>query len=305
MAWWGDSSFDRLAIVGLGQIGASVGLAARRASLASRVTGYDTCPTTADIALDMGAVTDVAPAPDLAGALARADLVVLAAPVGQIMRLIPEVAALLPPRAVLTDVGSTKAPIVDLMERALGPGGRFAGGHPMAGAEQSGPSAAREDLFDGCRWALCPGPGTRGEVIHSLRHVVSALGARPVVMDARCHDREVALTSHLPYITAAALCLALADAGNGRPPSLCGGSLRDCTRVAASDPVMAGDYCFANRVPLAAGVGAMISKLEALRDALEHDDEAALYAALSRANQYRASVSGGFPASPATREGCR
>lgn len=296
MAWWGDSELDRLAIIGLGQIGASVGLAARRARLASRIHGYDIDPEAAATALQVGAVTEVAG--DLEQALARADLVVLAAPVGEITRLIPEIVPWLPPRAVLTDVGSTKAPVVDAMENSMGKAGRYVGGHPMAGAEQSGPSAARADLFDGCRWVLCPGPHTRGDVLHSLRCVVSALGGKPVMMDAGKHDREVALTSHLPYITAAALCLTLAEAGNGKPPSLCGGSLRDCTRVAASDPVMAGDYCYANRGFLAAGVGAIIDKLGALRDVLEGQDEAALHLALSRARDYRASVSGAFPPSP-------
>ncbi len=294
MAWWGDSGCDRLAVIGLGQIGASVGLAALRASLASRVTGYDIDAHSAAAALAAGAVTDVAAS--LAAAVAKADLVILAAPVRQIVAMIPEVAQSLPPRAVLTDVGSTKSPVLEAMEQALGGSGRYAGGHPLAGHEQAGPSAARVDMFDGCRWVICPGPGTRGDVVHSLRCVVSALGARPVIMDAGEHDRQVALTSHLPYITAAALCLAIAEGRGESRPTLCGDSLRDCTRVAASDPSMAGDYCLANRGPLAAGIDTMIAKLEYLRHALVAADEAPLHAALCRAREYRASISGNLPA---------
>jgi prephenate dehydrogenase len=296
VAWWGDSGFDRLAIIGLGQIGASVGLAARRVTCAERVIGYDVDPAAAAAALAMGAVTELAD--DLAGAVAGADLVVLAAPVSQTIRLVPDVVKLLPPRAVLTDVGSTKGPVVKAMEEACGSSGRFAGGHPMAGTEAQGPSAARADMFDGCRWVLCPGLHTRGDVVHSLRCFVSALGGRPVVMDAWAHDRQVAWTSHLPYITAAALCLALAEGTNGNRPSLCGGSLRDGTRVAASNPAMAGDYCMANRGPLSDGLAMMIAKLEGLRDALAAADEPRLLESLALARDFRASVSDILPPAP-------
>ncbi len=221
----------RLAIVGTGLIGASVGLAAKRAG-ASRVVGYDADPAMLEAAVARGALDDGAAS--LAGTLADAELAVVAVPVAELARQVEAVLAAAPDECTVTDVGSTKQPVCESAGRSA----RFVGGHPVCGSEARGAEHASPELFDGATWFLTPLPHTdpaRYRVVHGF---VSALGGLPVAVDPRAHDRLVALTSHLPHALANLL---VNQAGRARidghePLQAAGGSLRDMTRVAGANP---------------------------------------------------------------------
>src|SRR3954471_14999332 len=183
---------ERLGIAGTGLIGASIGLAARRAGVGA-VLGYDAQGGTAEVARERGAVDEVV---SEAAELASADLVVVAAPV----TAVPEVvgALLATGDATVTDVGSTKSAVVSSVPDAA----RFVGGHPVTGSEARGPEHATAELFDGATWFLTPSAQTDPERYRLVHGFVSSLGATPVAIDPEAHDRLVALTSHLPHALA-------------------------------------------------------------------------------------------------------
>jgi prephenate dehydrogenase len=220
----------RLAVIGTGLIGASVGLAAKRAG--ATVSGFDDDEATAELALERGAVDEVKPT--LAEALGGAELAVVAVPVGRLAAQVRTVLEASADDCTVTDVGSTKTAVC---EAAAG-SPRFIGGHPVCGSEARGPAHATADLFEGATWFLSPLPHsdpTRYRLVHGF---VGDLGAVPVAIDPGAHDRLVALTSHLPHVLANVL---VNHAGATRidghePLSSAGGSLRDMTRVAGANP---------------------------------------------------------------------
>src|SRR6185436_12291750 len=231
----------RLAVVGTGLMGASVGLAAKRAGV-DWVGGHDADEGSAEVALDRGAVDEIGP---LDGLLAEADLAVVAAPVTVLPGLVEEVIATAPSHCTVTDVGSTKDWSARFPER-------FVGGHPVCGREARGPAHATADLFDGATWFLTPTAGTDPERYRTVHGFVASLGAVPVAIDPEAHDRLVALTSHLPHALANLL---LNQAGTSRveghePLASAGGSLRDMTRVAGANPRIWVDIFLDNAEPL-------------------------------------------------------
>src|SRR5918911_1660472 len=222
---------NRLAIVGTGLIGASVGLAAKRAGV-TKVDGFDPDPGALEQAAERGAVDT--PAPSLGEAVAEAELAVVAAPVAELPAQVARVLDAAPERCTVTDVGSTKGPVCAAAAGAA----RFIGGHPVAGSEAHGPEHARAELFDGATWFLTPVAATDPQRYRALHGFVSSLGAVPVAVDPAAHDRLLALTSHLPHALANVL---LNQAGGTRveghePLAAAGGSFRDMTRVAGANP---------------------------------------------------------------------
>jgi len=228
----------RVAIVGLGQIGASIGLALGRSGGWRRV-GFDRSARVTRAALERGAVDEAATS--LAGACRDADLAVLAVPVDALPALIAAAARALPRGAALLDTGSARAGLTPALAAAARAGVRACGGHPIAGGEGRGLAAARADLFAGAPFALLPaGRGTPAAV----RALVHALGARALVVSPGEHDAALARTSHLPYVLACALRRVGASASRRR---LAGPGFASATRLAASDPRMARAYVRANR----------------------------------------------------------
>jgi prephenate dehydrogenase len=220
----------RLGIIGTGLIGASVGLAAKRAGV-ERVTGYDFYENVREAAKERGAI-DVAHIVDDEVLADDNDLVVVAVPVLALRTTLSNILQGDWDRTI-TDVGSTKA---NLAEASRDP--RFVGGHPVTGSEARGPEHATADLFDGATWFLTPTTHTDPKRYRLVHGFVSALGATPVAIDPQAHDRLVALTSHLPHALANLL---VNQAGAGRveghdPLAAAGGSLRDMTRVAGANP---------------------------------------------------------------------
>ncbi|MES2462624.1 MAG: prephenate dehydrogenase/arogenate dehydrogenase family protein [Armatimonadota bacterium] len=267
----------RVAIVGVGLIGGSLGMALRERRLASSVIGIGRNPETLQKAVRLGAIDEAAT--DLADGIKDADLIVLATPIGQILADMERLSTLLSTNAVVTDVGSTKGEIARAGDRLM-PRGAFVPGHPMAGSERSGVEAARADLFIEATWALTPTTSTEKEALQRVRHLAQAVGARTILLDPDAHDRAVAVTSHLPHVLAYALAT-LAEAESETNPhlfDLAAGSFASATRVAASSPELWRDIALSNRDALLQSVRAYRVSLAETEDALERGDADALLA---------------------------
>lgn len=269
--------FDTVAIVGVGLIGGSLGMALRRRGLARRVIGIVRRDATLAEALSVGALDAGSLDP---ATVAPADLVVLAAPVLSVPPLVKLLAPYLRPGALVTDVGSTKATLLADTAALLPPGVELVGGHPMAGSERDGVLAGREDLFEGAVWVVTPTDRCRPESVARLEELVRRLGARPVTLEPAPHDEAVARISHLPHVAAAAMASAAADSGVPAETLalLVAGGFRDTTRIAASSPVMWRDICLTNRDEVLAGMTDLECRLTGFRTALEAADPEALLA---------------------------
>jgi prephenate dehydrogenase len=271
----------RLAIVGTGLIGASAGLAARRAGL-GEVAGWDEDPGALEVAAERGAVE---PAGSLGDALSKAELVFVAAPVAVLPTLVRDVLGSAPATCTVTDAGSTKSSVC----AAVGDDPRFVGGHPICGAETHGPARATPDLFEGATWFLTPIATTEPERYRAAHSLVAALGARPVAIDPDAHDRLVAVTSHLPHALANVL---LNQAGASRvdghePLAAAGGALRDMTRIAGANPRIWVDIFLENRAALAASLAEHRRRLEQLEAALAEGDAGFLARWIGEASGHR------------------
>lgn len=261
-----------VAVVGLGQIGASIGRALVRRRACRRVIGVSRKPSTLRAARRLRAAHVVTR--DVAAACAAADLVILAAPVRTILRLIPAAARTLRPGSLLLDVGSTKGAVLRVAARACRRRGiDFVGGHPMAGGTGSGPESSSPRLFQGRPFVLAPPPGAR--VPAQALALVRALGAYPVVLSASAHDAAVARVSHLPHLLALSL-MQEAAAGRGPALRLAAGSFRSATRVAASDPELVLDILLTNRRAIGGAADRFIGRLRRVARAVRGGNEAAL-----------------------------
>lgn len=268
----------RLAVLGLGLIGGSVALAARRrhaGALEIHVTGYDPDGQTVATALSIGAIDSAAAS--VAEAVAGADVVVAATPVGVLPRIIRAALLDAPAGCVVTDVGSTKRAPLEGLEQEL-QSGRLIGGHPLAGAERGGIERASATLFEGACWCLTPAPaGGWDERRRTLLSLVERLGAHPVEISPERHDRTLALVSHLPHVIANVLAIAAAAE---REPSLrlaaAGPSFRDATRVAGASSAIWTDIYLANADMLIDAIDATVESLRQVRAALRDGDAAAI-----------------------------
>jgi prephenate dehydrogenase len=257
----------RLAVLGVGLIGGSIGLAARR-RLGAEVAGFDPDRATIERAVELGAI-DHAP-PSVAEAVAGADAVFCAAPVGALSDLAGAALDAGAAETVVSDVGSTKR---ELIER-VGESDRFIGGHPLAGAETSGVENAREDLFDGARWYLTPTEHSSGMLYDRLQRIVADLGARPQAIGAAEHDRLMATLSHLPHVLANALAEQAAEnlgGGTDRLPEV-GPSFRDTTRVAGANPGIWADIFSTNSEAVAAEIDGVVERLREAAELIRSGD---------------------------------
>lgn len=255
-----DPPFNTISIVGLGLIGGSIALAVRERWPAIRIAGVDRKAVLAH-ALGSGAVDRAA---DSAADVSNADLIVLAAPVRQNLKLLSEVVQRLPASSVVTDVGSTKRDIVDTAA-ALGCAGSFVGGHPIGGAEHGGFGFARPDLFKHRPWIFTPVNGTPASALERLFTFAQSLGARPSSMDATSHDRVMAFLSHLPQLTASALMEVIGGSAGENALRLAGRGLVDTTRLASSPPETWRDVCATNADAVGEALDVLIARLTELR----------------------------------------
>jgi prephenate dehydrogenase len=274
----------RLAIIGTGLLGTSVGLAARKAGV-PEIVGVDPDRHELRTALERAALTTGAASVEEAAD--GADLVVAATPV----RLLAEVlrrAHRANPDAVLSDVGSTKAHLLVELGRSSTDLGRVVPGHPMAGSEERGAHAARAELFTGAAWVLTPPAQVDHGVLRRMTGFVRALGARPLILDPELHDQVAAFASHLPQLAATALMGAVAEVQAPEAlRSLVAGGFRDTTRVAASDPDLWVDICATNGPPIVAALDTLAQRLQALRALVAAGDRAGLREVLADARSAR------------------
>jgi prephenate dehydrogenase len=272
----------RLAIVGTGLIGASVGLAAKRAD-DTHIVGYDPEHESLHEAAERGAIDEAAGGVD--DAVAGADLTVVATPVTQLPAQVAAVLAACGSDCTVTDVGSTKSAVA----AAARDDPRFIGGHPVAGSEAHGAAHARAELFDGATWFLTPVASTDATRYRFVHGFVSSLGAVPVAVDPEAHDRLLALTSHLPHALANLL---LNQVGGRRieghePLDAAGGSLRDMTRVAGANPRVWVDIFLENADALRDTLAEHRSRVEQLETALARGDAGFLARWIGEARQNR------------------
>lgn len=278
---------EHLVVVGVGLIGGSFALDLKQHGLVARVTGIGRSRDNLETAREMGLIDQISD--DLASTASSADLILLASPVGAMPALLASLAPVLPPQAIVSDVGSTKQDVIAAARAALGPRiGQFVPGHPIAGAETSGASAARAGLYVDKPLILTPLPENRAGDIVTIESLWSACGARVARMDAQLHDQIFAAVSHLPHL----LAFALMDELASRPLAdayfrYAGGGLRDATRIAGSHPEMWRDITLANRDALLDELDALGHKLKSVRALVAAKDGAALEQVFSRARQAR------------------
>ncbi len=264
----------RIAVIGVGLIGGSIGLAAR-GRLDAEVAGFDPEPANLERGLELGALSMAAGSAD--EAVGGAELVFCAAPVRALPEVVAAALAASGDDTVVTDVGSTKRELVaGLIEHPEAE--RFIGGHPLAGAETAGVEHARADLFEGARWYLTPGANAGGMHYDRLQRMVADLGARPQAVDAESHDRVMATVSHLPHVIANVL-VAQAQAALSeeaeRLPQV-GPSFRDTTRVAGANPAIWTDIFAANGAAVADEIDRVVERLREAARLLRTGDPVAL-----------------------------
>jgi prephenate dehydrogenase len=282
----------RFALVGTGLIGGSIGLALRKAGDA--VVGFDTDPLHADDALRRGAVGTVVGT--IGEAVASADVTVVAVPVGQVAHAV--IAALDAGAALVIDVGSVKAPVVEVVERERPEAAeRFVGSHPMAGSEQEGLDGADADLFVGATWVLTPTSRTDPAAFATVRALVTSLGAEAVAVTPELHDTLVAVVSHVPQLAASTL-MNVASARSDEHRillRLAAGGFRDMTRIASSHPAIWPDICLANRDAIVHALDGYLDELARVRAVVAEGARGELLELLETARAARRNLPVGLP----------
>ncbi|HMO59667.1 MAG TPA: prephenate dehydrogenase/arogenate dehydrogenase family protein [Roseiflexaceae bacterium] len=282
----------QITIVGMGLIGTSIGMALRSAAEGQSplgkitVTGYDSqARHTADargrLAIDREART-------IEEAIRGAQLVIIATPVQAVEAILRQIAPLLAPGTVVTDVASTKAQVIEWARTILPTTVDFIGGHPMAGREKSGPSAASPDLFQNAIYCITMAPQARPESLALIERMIDQIGAKLYLIDAAEHDAYVAGVSHLPFLLAAVL----ADVASRSPAwkemmPLAASGFRDMTRLASGDAAMHRDICMTNREALTRWINEAITRLVDVREQLADQDESALLTFFEQAHGAR------------------
>lgn len=277
----------RVAIIGLGLIGGSIGLALKRTGLReTELVGYVRSPEAADKALRLAVVDRVEQ--DLRAAVDEADIVILATPVMAIKEILAQIGPHLPPGCLVTDTASTKAKVMQWAEEYLPPTVDFIGGHPMAGKEFSGIEAAEASLFEGCIYCLVPGQNPSSASIQRIVDLVRELGANHLLITASEHDNSVAGISHLPLILSSALVTTTTDSPSwSKVSKLAATGYRDLTRLASQHPRMNRDICTTNGENITAWIDEFIKELRRFRQLIADDNEEEIEQAFIQARQAR------------------
>jgi prephenate dehydrogenase len=274
--------YDTVAIVGVGLIGGSIGLALRERRLARTIIGVGRRQASLDVARQVGAIDQGVTS--LSTGVAEAQFIIVATPVDTIAEKVIQAAAACPAASLITDAGSTKESIVTAVDAGLASrrsGPRFVGSHPLAGDHRTGSEHARADLFDGRAVVVTRRVHTRPAAVTEATGFWESLGAKVITMSPAAHDEGLALTSHLPHLLAAAL--AAATPTNLLP--LAAGSWRDTTRVAGSDPKLWQPIFAANRDRVLEALDRFSQVLAGVRENLEQTDYESLSLVLEKAAQ--------------------
>ena len=282
--------YPRVALIGLGLIAGSMAHAMRAGGLAGEIVGHAKSAETRAIAkgLFCDRVCDTA-----AEAVQGADLIVLAVPVGAMGEIAAEIAPHLKPGAVVTDVGSVKAAVVEAVAPHLPPAVHFIPGHPMAGTEYSGPRSGFAALFQNRWWLLTPLEGTDPAALAQLRKFLEAIGAKVDTMDVAHHDLVVAVVSHAPHLIAYTM-VGVADhmrrVSQSEIIQYSAAGFRDFTRIAASDPTMWRDVFLTNKDAVLDILGRFTEELFVLQRAIRMGDGEQLHAYFTRTRAIRRGI---------------
>lgn len=272
----------RMAVVGVGLVGGSLALAARRRGLVREVVGCGRSAANLDVAMERDLVDRVST--DLAAAVRDADLIVLATPVATCGPLAGEIARVAPSHAILTDVASVKRPVVAALEAAWPDAGRVVGAHPIAGGDRTGAGAATESLFEGRRCILTPTAATGAASLACVRDLWEGVGAVVECMEAGRHDEILAWVSHAPHAIVYALAEAVGRADvAGSILGYAGTGFHDTTRIARSSPELWRDVLLANADAVGGALAAFRDVLGELERSAAAGDGAALEAVLAAA----------------------
>ncbi len=279
--------FRKITIIGVGLLGGSIGLAARRRKLAGEIAGFVRRAASLKDCEKAGAA-DFATT-DLLAAVSNSDLIILCTPLAQMRSLTEQFLPALKRGAIVTEVGSVKADVVHeicgLIRKA---GAHFVGSHPMAGAEKMGVSAARADLFQNAVCVLTPTKNSNVAAIKKLERFWESLGARVLKMPPQKHDLFVSRTSHLPHVIAATLANLVLNPANPKAQSqLCAMGFRDTTRIASGSPEMWRDIALANRKNLSRSIDAFVHELKKFQSALKRSDARAVETYFTTAKRRR------------------
>ena len=279
--------WGKVTIIGIGLLGGSIGLALRKRKLAREVYGFARRQATVGLSLRSGSVSKAGS--DLHEAVAGAELVILCTPISQMESLTDALLPSLKRGALVTDVGSVKAPVVTRLSASVkSAGGHFVGSHPMAGSERSGIQAARAELFQDAVCVISPVAGTSKSAIRKIAGLWTDLGSRVLTLNPALHDKLVSRASHLPHLVASMLaCQVLDPRQDGHLMELCAAGFRDTTRVACGSPEMWRDIAMANRSNLAKDLARFEKNLRRLRERLSNGDAAGVESILQTAAERR------------------
>jgi len=276
----------RVAIIGLGLIGGSIGLGLKKADKSDcEVVGYVRRPEAASLAMNMGMVDRVEMS--LEDTVKEAEMVIVATPVLVIKEILSQISGYLPHGCIVTDTGSTKVQVMKWAEDLLPRTVDFIGGHPMAGKETYGMKAAEADLFQGSVYCLTPAKKTSSQAVDKVADMVKKLGAVPFFIDAQEHDELVAGTSHLPFLLSAALVTSTASEPTWeKMKKLAGSGYRDVTRLASGSPEVNAQICLTNQQAILHWLDRYIDELQRYRHLVNLGDER-LKETLAEANRLR------------------
>ncbi len=282
--------FNKVTIIGVGLIGGSLGLALIVRPVAGSVVGVELCGEYLQVALNSGSILRGETSPP--AETKDAELVIISTPVGLTAEILQVIAPCLKPGTLVTDVGSTKAQIVQAARQLLPAGTEFIGGHPMAGSEQAGVAGADRYLFENAVYILTPTQENSRQKIKQIRDILEAIGARVVEMDADEHDLTVAGVSHLPHLVAAALVNTAGDLQRSfdKVFMLAAGGFRDVTRIASGHPGMWRDICITNKDKILQVLKVFRAALAVLEQDIVNCDGEQLQRQFERAKQLRAAI---------------
>lgn len=279
---------NHLCIIGVGLIGGSLALALKEQSACKRITGCGRNVDNLNKAIELGVIDDFNT--DHAEAVKGCDVVVLAVPMGNMQSILEQIVPSLKPDAIITDVGSAKGSFLDAVNNVFGElPASLVPGHPIAGNENSGVTAALADLYQGRRVILTPHDKTGDDALSVVENMWQACGAEIKQMDADLHDHILAATSHLPHMLAFSLVRELANSPHHDDIfRYAAGGLRDFTRIAESDPVMWRDICLSNSQAILEAIERYREELDRLQAAIQTSDEDTLHTMFSEAHDARA-----------------
>lgn len=283
--------YDRVALIGLGLIASSMAHAMKAGGLAGHIAGHARTADSRAIAAEIGFCDTVHAT--AAEAVAGADLVVLAVPVGVMGAVAAEIGPHLKPGATVTDVGSVKQAVIEAVAPHMSPGVHFVPGHPIAGTEYSGPRSGFATLFQNRWWLLTPLAMADMGAVARLRALLEAMGANVDEMDPAHHDLVLAVTSHTPHLIAYTMVGVADDLGrvsNSEVIKYSASGFRDFTRIAASDPTMWRDVFLTNKDATLDILGRFTEELFALQRAIRMGDGAQLHAYFTRTRAIRRSI---------------